>query len=268
MSAPTTTRPVRSTVRTTVRTTDDVAALGTVLGVWAHPDDELYLSGGVLAAAVAAGQRVVVVTATRGEHGTDDPARWPPARLVAERSREITASLVALDPERRRIEHRFLGDASGRCHLDGALVADPGAEAVDELAAIVAEVAPATVLTFGPDGITGHRDHRAVSAWTDRALRRVPATPRVLHAAVTEAWVQRFGEFVEPMDDAGDAFAPCPDAELAVDLELDGELLDRKVAALRAQATPTAALEAATGPERYRASVAGEYFRPAPGWSW
>ena len=90
MSAPTTTRPVR--------TPDDVTALGTVLGVWAHPDDELYLSGGVLAAAAAAGQRVVVVTATRGEHGTDDPARWPPARLAAERSREITASLAALDP--------------------------------------------------------------------------------------------------------------------------------------------------------------------------
>ena len=255
MSAPTTTRPVR--------TPDDVAALGTVLGVWAHPDDELYLSGGVLAAAVAAGRRVVVVTATRGEHGTDDPARWSPARLAAERSREITASLTALDPARCRVEHRFLGDASGRCHLDGALVADPGEEAISELAAIVAEVAPDTVLTFGPDGITGHRDHRAVSAWTDRALQRVPATPRLMHAVVTEAWVRRFGEFVEPMDDAGDAFAPCPDAELAVDLELDGELLDRKVAALRAQATQTAGLEAAVGADRYRASIAGEYFRSA-----
>ena len=119
------------------------------------------------------------------------------------------------------------------------------------------------VVTFGPDGITGHRDHRAVSAWTDRALRRVPAAPRLLHAAVTEAWVRRFGEFVEPMDDAGDAFVPCRDAELAVALELDGGLLDRKLAALRAQATQTAGLEAAVGADRYRASIAGEYFRPA-----
>ena len=91
----------------------------------------------------------------------------------------------------------------------------------------------------------------------------MPAAPRLLHAAVTEAWVRRFGEFVEPMDDAGDAFAPCRDAELAVDLELDGKLLDRKVAALRAQATQTAGLEAAVGADRYRASIAGEYFRPA-----
>lgn len=62
-----------------VRTAGDVAGLGTILGVWAHPDDEVYLSAGVMAAAAAAGNRVVVVTATRGEHGTDDPARWPPA---------------------------------------------------------------------------------------------------------------------------------------------------------------------------------------------
>ena len=248
---------------TAVRHPADVTALGTVLGVWAHPDDELYLSGGVLAAAVAAGQRVVVVTATRGEHGTGDPTRWPPARLAAERSREIVASLAALGT----VEHRFLG--ADRCHLDGALAADPGTDTVDELAAIVAEVAPDTVLTFGPDGLTGHGDHRAVSAWTDRALRRVPSRPRLLHAVVTQRWLARAGEFVAPMDDAGDAFAPCPDDALVVDLELDGALLDRKVAALRAQATQTATLEAAVGPDRYRVAVAGEWFREAPrsGWS-
>jgi hypothetical protein len=60
-------------------------------------------------------------------------------------------------------------------------------------------------------------------------------------------------------DTGGDARPPA-----AVDLELDGDLLDRKVAALRAQATQTAGLEAAVGADRYRASVAGEYFRPAP----
>jgi hypothetical protein len=56
---------------------------------------------------------------------------------------------------------------------------------------------------------------------------------------------------------------PCRDAELAVALELDEDLLDRKLAALRAQATQTAGLEAAVGADRYRASIAGEYFRPA-----
>ena len=40
--------------------------VGTLLGVWAHPDDEIYLSAGLMAATRAAGHRVVVATATRG----------------------------------------------------------------------------------------------------------------------------------------------------------------------------------------------------------
>jgi len=49
--------------------------LGTVLGVFAHPDDEAYLAGGLMATAVDAGRRVVCITATRGELGfpDDDP---------------------------------------------------------------------------------------------------------------------------------------------------------------------------------------------------
>jgi hypothetical protein len=40
-----------------VRAPEDVAALGTVLGVWAHPDDEAYLSAGLMALARDVGNR-------------------------------------------------------------------------------------------------------------------------------------------------------------------------------------------------------------------
>ena len=36
----------------------DLTELGTVLTVWAHPDDETYLAGGLLAALADAGHRV------------------------------------------------------------------------------------------------------------------------------------------------------------------------------------------------------------------
>ena len=49
--------------------------LGTILGVWAHPDDETYLCAGLMASAARAGSRVVCVTATRGELGTGDHDR-------------------------------------------------------------------------------------------------------------------------------------------------------------------------------------------------
>ncbi|HLZ38595.1 MAG TPA: PIG-L family deacetylase, partial [Mycobacteriales bacterium] len=47
-----------------------VADLGTILGIWAHPDDEAYLSAGLMAIARGAGSRVVCATATRGELGS------------------------------------------------------------------------------------------------------------------------------------------------------------------------------------------------------
>ncbi|MEN3263770.1 MAG: hypothetical protein V7646_664, partial [Pseudonocardia sp.] len=38
-------------------------------------------------------------------------------------------------------------------------------DAVGWLCAVIEQVRPDTVLTFGPDGITGHPDHQVVSAW-------------------------------------------------------------------------------------------------------
>jgi LmbE family N-acetylglucosaminyl deacetylase len=89
----------------------DISDLGTVLGVWAHPDDETFLTAGLMALARAAGHRVVCATATRGEHGTADPDRWPPARLGRLREYELAAALAALDVH----EHTWLGFVDGGC---------------------------------------------------------------------------------------------------------------------------------------------------------
>ena len=45
-----------------------------LLAIWAHPDDEAYLSAGLMARMTDAGHEVTVVTATRGEKGTGDPS--------------------------------------------------------------------------------------------------------------------------------------------------------------------------------------------------
>lgn len=45
--------------------------LGTILGVWAHPDDESYLMAGTALRAMARGSRVACVTATAGLHLPD-----------------------------------------------------------------------------------------------------------------------------------------------------------------------------------------------------
>ena len=61
------------------------------------------------------------------------------------------------------------------------------------LATLIDEIRPDTVLTFGPDGLTGHRDHRAVSRWTTAAFRRAaPAGARLLQARPSERWAARW----------------------------------------------------------------------------
>jgi LmbE family N-acetylglucosaminyl deacetylase len=229
-----------------------VAGLGTVLGVWAHPDDEAYLSGGVMALARAAGSHVVCVTATRGELGTPDPAAWPPHRLAEERTGELARCLQILGVT----EHHWLG------YRDGACAQVRAADAVDRVCALIDQVRPDTVLTFGPDGITGHPDHQVVSAWTTAAFERAaPSGSRLLYAAVAERRVPRWSD----LDAELGVYLPgypvtTPDRRLTVDLVLDPETAARKVRALRAQATQTTGIVAVMGLDRYTAWVGEESF--------
>ena len=71
----------------------DTAELGTILGIWAHPDDDIFCSAGLMATAVRSGQRVVDVTATRGEGGSMDEERWPPESMAEVRTKELLRSL-------------------------------------------------------------------------------------------------------------------------------------------------------------------------------
>ncbi len=229
-----------------------VAGLGTVLGFWAHPDDEAYLSGGLMAMARDSGSRVVCVTATRGELGTPDPETWPPHRLAAERTRELARCLSVLGVH----EHQWLH------YRDGGCAAVPVSEAAEQLCAVIDDVRPDTVVTFGPDGITGHPDHQAVSAWATAAFDRA-ARPgaRLLHAAVAERRVQRWSA----LDEGVGVYLPgypvaVPEERLALDLELSHDVAERKVRALMAQATQTTGLIAAMGVDRYTAWVGEESF--------
>jgi LmbE family N-acetylglucosaminyl deacetylase len=233
---------------------NDPVGLGTILGVWAHPDDEAYLSGALMAAAVEAGHRVVCITATRGEAGSLDEERWPPATLADVRERELDACLQALGVT----EHRWLGFPDGGC--DDV----PDAEAVESLAETFADTDPDTVLTFGPDGMTGHADHIAVGRWATEAFQRWAAPrARLLYATKTREWVDDFMSTVDPdrvMMGADEP--PATDAaDLAFHLAADGELLERKVAALKCQESQVEGLLRDFGEESFRRLMRDEFFR-------
>lgn len=230
----------------------DVSPLGTVLGIWAHPDDEVYLCGGLMAAARDAGQRVVCVTATLGEHGTPDPGRWPPARLARTRAWELRAALAVLGVT----EHHVLGLPDGGC------VDQPFDMVVGRLVDVIEEVRPDTILTFGPDGMTGHSDHQAVSSWTTAAHIRTGRSARLLYAGTSaeghERWQHLFADLDIYLADGLPVLTPR--ADLALEFELGDELADRKLVALRAQATQTAALVATIGEDEMRGWCSVEEF--------
>ncbi|MGA4726955.1 PIG-L deacetylase family protein [Micromonospora taraxaci] len=230
----------------------NVDELGSILGIWAHPDDEAYLSGGLMAMARDAGSEVVCVTATRGERGTSDPVTWPPDRLAVIRQDELTRSLGVLGVTK----HHWLGYSDGEC-------ADiPAAEPVARLSELIDEIRPDTIVTFGPEGHTGHPDHQAVSAWAESAFRRAaPAGTRLLHAAVSHEWAQTWSDVHREFGIFQDGYPLAVDHDqLAVELVLDAGTLERKLHALTAQASQTSGLITLMGLSRYTRWVSQESF--------
>jgi LmbE family N-acetylglucosaminyl deacetylase len=231
-----------------------VPDLGTILSVWAHPDDESYGCAGLMAAAVRAGRRVVCVTATRGERGSTDEQRWPPGPELAEiRTKELAACLAEIGVT----EHIWLDYPDGGC-----ADVDP-AEAVARIRAIAEDVQPDTVLTFGPDGGTFHPDHMTVSDWTTAAVAGLPAA--LHYASVTPGWQDRITQFVDPsmvmMADREPLTHPID--TLSIHVVFDGDLLETKFRAMLCQQSQVGPLLALMGEDRYREMLAEESFRDA-----
>jgi len=230
--------------------------LGTILSVWAHPDDETYLCGGLMARAVRNGSRVVCVTATRGELGSPDEERWPSGKPLADvRTKELEVALAVLGVT----EHHWLD------YPDGGCAAADQDEATGRVAELMAEVQPDTVLTFGPDGMTGHDDHISVSRWTASAFGRVAKDGAALHYATnTPTWLARYREPLDAHNVFMGAEPPCtPADELSIGETFTGELLDTKLGAIRSMTSQVEPLVNALGEDFFREGMAEEAFRRA-----
>ncbi len=200
-----------------------------------------------------AGNRAVCVTATRGEAADPQADAAERAALADVRTRELEAALDVLGVT----EHHWLDlPDSGLAELD------PAGQA-DRLSAIVDDVRPDTVVTFGPDGFTGHTDHQAVSHWTDLALERSTygAGVRLLARGHPEA-PRRPGARGQVRDLRPRRAAVLHRRRARLRLPLEGAALERKVEALLRQTSQTADLVSAIGRDRFAAWIATECFAP------
>jgi LmbE family N-acetylglucosaminyl deacetylase len=145
-----------------------------LLGIFAHPDDETICAGGTLAKYAKSGAEVGVVALTKGGAGQiRDAGVATRATLRAVRERELDAA------------GEELGLTRTRCLdlPDGGLSEVDGEVLLHQASDLVTEFDPDVVITFGPDGFSGHPDHVAVGAAVTAACYRLRSatSPRLFH---------------------------------------------------------------------------------------
>jgi N-acetylglucosamine malate deacetylase 2 len=152
----------------------------TVLAVFAHPDDESLACGGTLARLAAAGARVVLVCASRGERGSvAGPVRDVALGGIRSREFEKAGQLLGLSTV-------ILLD-----HPDGDLRWAHVPELHADIIAAIQGFKPAAVITFGEDGLYWHQDHIAVHERTTTAVQAFGAEGPALYYVTMRQGVMR-----------------------------------------------------------------------------
>ena len=221
------------------------------LFVHAHPDDEAITTGGSIAALVAAGVDVRVVTCTLGEEGEVLGEDF--AGLVADRADqlggyrigELAVGLRALGVDRPR----FLGGA-GRWRDSGMAGAasarhprafvGSGREAVEEMASLLEDWRPHLLVTYDPRGGYGHPDHIRVHEVVRAALDEAGHRPRRMAWTVTARSDVSRRHPAPPghLRHAGESELPSvPDSRLTHRVPLDDATYAAKLEALTGHAT-------------------------------
>jgi len=151
-----------------------------LLAIFAHPDDEAFRCGGTLALLARRGVRVWVLCATRGEAGVSGLARQQAGQV---RERELRCSCRALGIE----PPRFLD------YRDETLAQADEDQAIQQVVQAVRELRPQVLLTWPPDGVSGHPDHVAVSRWTGAAFQRADGPVALYHLVVPRSLAEALG---------------------------------------------------------------------------
>lgn len=120
----------------------------TIVGIFAHPDDETFGPGGTLAK-FAKNNDVYIICVTNGENATGKIDK----KLVEIRRLELRASAKVLGIKKVY----FLG------YTDGYLSNSIYHKVAEKIKKILLELKPDTLITFEPHGVSGHIDHIFVS---------------------------------------------------------------------------------------------------------
>src|SRR3954451_14041651 len=202
--------------------------MATLVTFHAHPDDECIATGGVMAKAAAEGHRVVLVVATKGEHGEVAPGYLRDGEALWQRRvQETLASAAALGVARTE----FLG------YVDSGMMGTPENdapdsfwqadvdEAAEQVAAILREERADVLLTYDANGNYGHPDHIQVHRVGVRAAE-LAGTPDVYEATMNRdemaRMMERAAEFgFDPPEGAEEMVEAAADSDSDSDRDSD-----------------------------------------------
>jgi LmbE family N-acetylglucosaminyl deacetylase len=144
-----------------------------MLACFAHPDDEAFSASGVLAASTARGVDVRLVCTTYGEEGDiRQPGAATRETLGQVRYQELRRSCQVLGlQEPIMLGYRDSGwaDHPAQYHPQ-AFVQARAQEVVGRLVEEIRRFRPHMVLTYEPEGGSGHKDHKAICRHTTTAM--------------------------------------------------------------------------------------------------
>lgn len=145
-----------------------------ILTVFAHPDDETTM--GAVLAKYAEESEVYLLIATDGSFGVTDHMGIPAGdSLVKIRQKEAECSCASLGihpPVFLGLQDGLGLNGHGNFYEQEPLLKTRLLEAIER-------IQPTTIITFGPDGDTGHPDHRLLGAITTEILLREGLTDKI-----------------------------------------------------------------------------------------
>jgi N-acetyl-1-D-myo-inositol-2-amino-2-deoxy-alpha-D-glucopyranoside deacetylase len=203
--------------------------------ITAHPDDEVLIAGGTLAACAAAGVPTEVVCLTRGEEGPiSDPVLSTRENLPEVRATELRAACSELG----------VGRVSCYRRQDGNLPWSNRGGIIRQLVRILESRRPDAVISFGEDGLYYHPDHIATYEFTRQAMAAVTAPPTLYRALWPAGLMLELVRELSERGLPGDLWELGPEDFGVEDVERTGEIvLDvrrfaaRKLRALRCHRT-------------------------------
>jgi LmbE family N-acetylglucosaminyl deacetylase len=223
---------------------------GTLVVFHAHPDDESIATGGVMAKAADEGHRVVLVVATKGEHGEVDDGFLDAGESLEDR--RVTETMRAAQILGvARVE--FLGyrdsgmDGTPENDAPGSFWSADVEEAAARLAGLLREEDAEVLTVYDENGNYGHPDHIQVHRVGIRAAE-LAGTPRVYESTINRDEIQRLMDerLAEALHEGTELPGDLPDPENLtigvpadqINTEVDvGEYATRKRAALAEHAS-------------------------------